>query len=148
MPLLQLSEISLAYGHVPLLDHADLVIEPGEHIGLIGRNGTGKTSLLKIIEGSARPDDGRLWLAPALKLAGVAQEPVFPPRRTVFEAVAEGVGEARQLLLDYHAAAHAGQMERMHSLHEALDAANAWARWTFRSLPASAPVGSWPSWRM
>jgi ATP-binding cassette subfamily F protein uup len=127
MPLLQLSEISLAYGHVPLLDHADLVIEPGEHIGLIGRNGTGKTSLLKIIEGSARPDEGEHWRAPAIKLASVAQEPVFEAHLTVFEAVAEGVGEARQLLLDYHAAAHAGQMERLHSLHEALDAANAWA---------------------
>ena len=126
MPLLQLSQVSLAYGHVPLLDHADLVIEPGEHIGLIGRNGTGKTSLLKIIEGSARPDEGKVWLTPALKLASVAQEPTFEARLTVFEAVAQGVGEAQQLLIDYHAAAHAGQMERMHELHEALDAANAW----------------------
>ena len=53
MPLLQLSQVSLAFGHVPLLDHVDLVIEPGERIGLIGRNGTGKSSLLKIIEGVA-----------------------------------------------------------------------------------------------
>ena len=127
MPLLQLSDVSLAYGHVPLLDHADLVIEPGEHIGLIGRNGTGKTSLLKIIAGSARPDDGKVWLAPGLKLASVAQEPVFDAGQTVFEAVAGGVGEARQLLVDYHAAAQSGHLERMHALHEALDAANAWA---------------------
>ena len=84
--------MSLAYGHVPLLDHADLVIEPGEHIGLIGRNGTGKTSLLKIIEGATHPDDGRMWLASGAKLASVAQEPVFPPGQSVFEAVAEGVG--------------------------------------------------------
>ena len=58
MPLLQLSEVSLAYGHVPLLDHADLVIEAGERIGLIGRNGTGKTSLLRLIDGATRPDGG------------------------------------------------------------------------------------------
>ena len=127
MPLLQLSEICLAYGHVPLLDHADAVIEAGEHIGLIGRNGTGKTSLLKIIEGAARPDDGKLFVAPGTKLASVAQEPTFPPGQTVFEAVAGGVGEARQLMLDYHAAAHSGDMDRMHALHEALDAANAWS---------------------
>ena len=127
MPLVQLSAVSLAYGHVPLLDHADLVVEPGEHIGLIGRNGTGKTSLLKTIAGAARPDDGKTWLAPGTKLASVPQEPAFAPGLTVFEAVAEGVGEARQLLLDYHAAAHAGHMERMHALHEALDRANAWA---------------------
>ena len=58
MPLIQLSQISLAYGHVPLLDHVDLVIEPGERIGLIGRNGTGKSSLLKLIDGAAAADDG------------------------------------------------------------------------------------------
>src|SRR6187431_1988188 len=69
MPLLQLSEASLAYGHVPLLDHADLVVEPGEHIGLIGRNGTGKTSLLRILDGSTRPDDGKVWVAPGIKVA-------------------------------------------------------------------------------
>ena len=54
MPLIQLSQVSLAYGHVPLLDHVDLVIEPGERIGLIGRNGTGKSSLLEIIDGRRR----------------------------------------------------------------------------------------------
>ena len=127
MPLLQLAEISLAYGHVPLLDHADLVVEPGEHIGLIGRNGTGKTSLLRVVEGSARPDDGKLWLAPGIRIASVEQEPALEARRTVFEVVALGVGEARQMLLDYHAAANAGELERMHELHEALDHANAWA---------------------
>ena len=127
MPLLQLSDVSLAYGHVPLLDHADLVVEPGEHIGLIGRNGTGKTSLLGIIEGHARPDDGKIWLAPESKVASVEQEPTMEPGQTVFEAVALGVGEARQLLIDYHAAAQAGHLERMHTLHEALDRANAWA---------------------
>jgi ABC transport system ATP-binding/permease protein len=127
MPILQLSELSLAYGHVPLLDHADLVVEPGEHIGVVGRNGTGKTSLFRIIEGVARPDDGKVWVAPGARVASVAQEPAFHPGQTVFEVVAEGVGEARQLMIDYHAAAHAGDLDRMHTLHEALDAANAWA---------------------
>jgi ABC transport system ATP-binding/permease protein len=126
VPLLQLSAISLAYGHVPLLDHADLVIEPGERVGLIGRNGTGKSSLLRIIEGISRPDDGKVFLQPGIKLAAVAQEPAFKPGLTVFEAVAEGVGEGTRLLIDYHAAAHAGDMERMHELHEALEAANGW----------------------
>jgi ATP-binding cassette subfamily F protein uup len=127
VPLLQLSETSLAYGHVPLLDHADLVVEPGEHIGLIGRNGTGKTSLLRILEGGTRPDDGKVWLAPGIKVASVEQEPSLDAGQTVFEAVAQGVGEARQLMLDYHAAANAGDLARMHDLHEALDHANAWS---------------------
>jgi ATP-binding cassette subfamily F protein uup len=126
VPLLQLSEVSLAYGHVPLLDHADLVVEAGERIGLIGRNGTGKSSLLRLIEGPARPDDGQVRLAPGLKLASVPQEPEFEPGRTVFEAVAEGVGAGTKLLVDYHAAAHAGDLERMHALQEALEAGNGW----------------------
>src|SRR5258706_8133582 len=107
VPLLQLSQVSLAYGHVPLLDHVDLVVEPGERIGLIGRNGTGKSSLLKIIEGLAAADDGKVWRAPQLKLASVPQEPAFRPGQTAFEAVAEGLGKGTQLLVDYHAATHA-----------------------------------------
>jgi ABC transport system ATP-binding/permease protein len=126
VPLLQLSEVSLAYGHVPLLDHADLVVEAGERIGLIGRNGTGKSSLLRIIEGTARADDGKVWQATGVKLASVPQEPQFTAGQTVFEAVAEGVGEATQLLIDYHAAAHDGNLERMGHLQEALDAGNGW----------------------
>ena len=107
MPLLQLSAVSLAYGHVPLLDRVDLVIEPGRRMGLIGRNGTGKSSMLRIIAGEATPDDGTVWRAPGLKLATVPQEPQFPPGQTVFEAVAAGLGESRDLLLEYHAVTHA-----------------------------------------
>ena len=73
MPIVQLSQVSLAHGHVPLLDHVDLVVEPGERIGLIGRNGSGKSSLPKIIEGLAAPDDGKVWRAPQLKLASVSE---------------------------------------------------------------------------
>jgi ATP-binding cassette subfamily F protein uup len=140
LPLIQLSQVSLAYGHVPLLDRADLVIEPGERVGLIGRNGTGKSSLLKIIEGAVRPDDGKVWLAPALKLAAVAQEPEFRSGQSVFEAVAEGLGKGTALLIDYHAATHAlaahtghtgsesdaALMARLQELQEALDATGGW----------------------
>jgi ATP-binding cassette subfamily F protein uup len=147
VPLLQLSRVSLAYGHVALLDHVDLVVEPGEHVGLIGRNGTGKSSLLRIVEGLTPPDDGTVWTAPGLKLATVPQEPAFPPGLTVFEAVAEGVGDARSLIVDYHAAAQAGELDRMERLHEALDAANGWslehrieATLSRLVLPADRPV--------
>ena len=135
MPLIQLSEVSLAFGHVPLLDHVDLVIEPGRRIGLIGRNGTGKSSLLRVIEGTSKCDDGKVWRRPDLKLATVSQEPLFEPGLTVFEAVAEGLGKGNQLLVEYHAAAHAFAEDhenealaaRMHELQERLDATNGWS---------------------
>src|SRR5467141_876551 len=140
MPLLQLSRLSLAYGHVPLLDHVDLVVERGERIGLIGRNGTGKSTLLKIIEGLAAADDGKVWRAPQLKLANVSQEPSFQSGQSVFEAVAEGLGKGTKLLVDYHAATHAlaahglhtpeddvALMERVQHLQEALDASDGWS---------------------
>ena len=107
MPLLTFDRLELAYGHWPLLDGASLVVEAGERIGLIGRNGTGKSSLLKIIAGINPPDAGDVWRKPSLKLAYVPQEPQFQPGHTVFEAVAEGVGAAQTLLAQYHAVAHA-----------------------------------------
>jgi ATP-binding cassette subfamily F protein uup len=88
VPVLQLSEVCLAYGHVALLDHANLVVEPGERIGLIGRNGTGKSSLLRIVEGTAHADDGRVWLAPDSRIATVEQEPSLDADLTVFDAAA------------------------------------------------------------
>jgi len=91
VPVLQLSGVSLAYGHVPLLDHADLVLEAGERVGLIGRNGTGKSSLLRLVAGVAAPDDGKVWLAPGAKVASVEQEPTFTPGQTVVEAVASSL---------------------------------------------------------
>jgi len=88
VPLLQLASVSLAYGHVPLLDHADLVIDEGERVGLIGRNGAGKSSLLRLVTGEALPDDGTAWRAPALRIGAVAQEPSFAADSTVEQAVA------------------------------------------------------------
>lgn len=135
MPLIQLDQISLAFGHVPLLDHADLVIETGERVGLIGRNGTGKSSLLKIIAGQLNADDGKLWLAPSMIMGYVPQEPQFTNTHTIYEAVAEGLGAVRDLLLRYHEVAHAmsepeadtaGLLTRMQELQTALDAEDGW----------------------
>ncbi|MBD8051402.1 ATP-binding cassette domain-containing protein [Limnohabitans radicicola] len=101
MALLTLLNASLAFGHVALLDHADFSLETSERIGLIGRNGTGKSSLLKILGGLERPDDGNLHVQQGVRIAYVAQEPVLQPEHTIFEAVREGLAEVVQWIDDY-----------------------------------------------
>lgn len=107
MPLITVEKACLAFGHVPLLDHVDFSLEPGERVGLIGRNGAGKSSLLKAIAGTAKLDDGRIIAQSDTRVAYVPQEPALDPAHTVFEAVAEGLGDLRQLLTDYHHAVQA-----------------------------------------
>jgi ATP-binding cassette subfamily F protein uup len=88
MPLINLLDAELAYGMHPLLDRAALAVEPGEHIGLIGRNGTGKSSLLNVIAGRLALDDGELQRTDGLQVMLVEQEPQFPPAGTLREALA------------------------------------------------------------
>ncbi len=135
MPLLTLDKVSLAYGHHPLLAEADLQLDAGERVGLIGRNGGGKSSLLKIVAGTAMADDGKVWREPGLNLAYVPQEPQIDPNHTVFEAVAEGLVGLSQLLIDYHAVSHAlgeegadieALLERMQALQGELEARDGW----------------------
>ncbi len=97
MALLTLVDADLAYGHLPLLDGAALALETGERVALIGRNGAGKSSLLKILAGLEKPDGGTLQLQAGLRRVYVAQEPVFEADNTVFAAVSEGVAEAKAL---------------------------------------------------
>src|SRR3954452_14480773 len=90
MPLLTLEQVSLAFGHLPLLADASLRIEPGERVALIGRNGSGKSTLLKVVAGEQPPDSGSLWRAPALRTARLAQD-VPGTSRTVRDEVAAGL---------------------------------------------------------
>jgi len=133
MAVISLSDAQLAFGHVPLLDHAEFSLETGERVGLIGRNGTGKSSLLKIIGGRSKLDDGLLVMQQGIKIAYVEQEPQFSPDMSVFDAVASGMGDMQALLTEYDALT--GQfggddddalMERMHEIQTKLDAADAW----------------------
>ncbi|WP_018151647.1 ATP-binding cassette domain-containing protein [Leeia oryzae] len=106
MPLITLDNAQLAFGHWPLLDGANLVLDKGQRIGLIGRNGAGKSSLLKVLSSQQMLDDGKFWVSPDAVVAFVPQEPVFEAGHSVFEAVAEGLGSLRQVLIDYHAITH------------------------------------------
>jgi len=120
MTLLTLADAHLAYGHRPLLDGAALALADGERVALVGRNGEGKSSLLKILAGLEAPDDGTLQLAGGLTRAYVAQDPVFAAGATVFDAVAEGVAEARALRERFERHAENDDLDRLHSRLDAL----------------------------
>ncbi|MFN3416652.1 MAG: ATP-binding cassette domain-containing protein [Caldimonas sp.] len=121
MALITLSNAHLAFGHVALLDGASLSVESDERIGLIGRNGTGKSSLLKILAGQEKPDDGLLQVQQGLRIAYVAQEPVFATGISVFEAVSEGLAEVRALRERYEAHAPGEDLDALQTCIEALD---------------------------
>ena len=104
MALITLSNAQLAFGHVALLDHADFSLESGERVGLIGRNGAGKSSLLRILEGTRQPDDGMRQVQRGLRLALVAQEPELSADDSVFEAVSAGLSHVIALREQYFAA--------------------------------------------
>ena len=132
MPVAALDDVSLAYGHVPLLDRVVLSLDAGERVALIGRNGTGKSSLLRLLAGAAAPDDGQVWRSPGLRVAWVAQEPQLEADQSIFEAVAAGLGEVRSALSAYEAATHAAEagdasaLDALERLGTQLEAINGW----------------------
>jgi ATP-binding cassette subfamily F protein uup len=132
VPVITLDNACLAYGHVALLDNAALQVDAGERIGLIGRNGSGKSSLLKALAGLGSLDDGALWRQPELSIAYVAQEPEFAGHETVYEAVASGLGGIARLLADYHeatlkvGAGGTAALEHLQELQTQLEARDGW----------------------
>ena len=122
MALITLLEAQLAFGHVPLLDHAGFSLETLERVGLIGRNGTGKSSLLKILAGLEKPDDGVLQVQSHIRIAYVAQEPDLDAQSSVFDAVSVGLQRVRDLI-DEYSQGH-GDLDAMQSEIEALDGWN------------------------
>ena len=121
MALITLLDAQLAFGHVALLDHADFSLENNQRIGLIGRNGTGKSSLLKILAGLEKPDDGTLQLQQNLRIAYVPQEPSLDPHATVFVAASAGLARTRQVVELYLAADEHTDLDALQSEIEALD---------------------------
>jgi len=102
MPLIRLDNISLAYGDQPLLAHVDFQVDAGERVCLVGRNGTGKTTLFRVITGAAAPDDGEIWRMETLRVAHLEQEVPPDTEQTIFEVVAGGLGELGPLLAEFH----------------------------------------------
>src|SRR5688572_10612424 len=93
MPLLSLDQVSVAYGHLPLLENAFLQVEAGERIAVIGRNGTGKSTLLQIVEGTLPPDSGSVWHQRGVRLARLEQDVPLSADRPVFDVVHDGLAD-------------------------------------------------------
>lgn len=109
MPILTLDNVSLAFGHLPLLSQVGLQVEAGERICVIGRNGTGKSTLFRVIAGQTIPDDGEVWRRDTLRISHLQQELPEDSTLTVYQTVAGGLGELGTLLTQYHdAARHVG----------------------------------------
>ena len=121
MALITLSNAQLAFGHVPLLDHTALSLESAERVALIGRNGSGKSSLLKILAGTDKLDDGVMQLQQGLRRYYVPQEPLFAPGVSVFDAVSEGLAEVKALRARFEAHAPEDDLDAMMTRIEALD---------------------------
>ncbi len=90
MPLVTLDRVSMAYGHLPLLDEVAMQVDARERVSVIGRNGTGKSTLLKILSGEIAPDGGTVWRQPSLRVARLEQDVPLAAHRSVFDVVAEG----------------------------------------------------------
>jgi len=136
MPFITLDKACLAFGHVALLDHADFQLDEGERVGLIGRNGGGKSSMMRVLAGQGNLDDGLVWRAPTARVCYVSQEPVLNADDTVFDAVAQGLGDLHTLLSDYHHVSHQLSepdadvdvlLEKMQHLQTRLEAQNGWS---------------------
>ena len=130
MALLKFTNVSLAFGVTPLLDGVSWQIERGERVCIIGRNGTGKSSLLRIVKGEQQADDGEVWRAPALKIGELPQELPRADDRSVFDVVAAGLAGVGELLAEYHhlTQATSGEldMERLMHVQQELEARDGW----------------------
>jgi ATP-binding cassette subfamily F protein uup len=118
MPLLRLESLSIAYGHLPLLSHAEFQIDSAERVCLVGRNGTGKTTLFRVITRKAVPDEGEVWRKATLSVGHLEQEVPPDTEQTIFEVVASGLGELGTLLTEYHNLTHDEGLAQRESLLE------------------------------
>ena len=130
MTLLKVSDVSLAFGSMPLLDKVSWQIARGERVCIIGRNGTGKSSMLKLVKGIQKPDDGAVWRAPGLKIGELPQELPEADGRTVFDVVAEGLDGVGALLAEYHHLSQnivtAEDLDKLMHVQQDLEARDGW----------------------
>ena len=131
MPLIRLSDVSIAFGVHPVLHHADFQLDPGERVGLIGRNGEGKSTLMKAISAIIPADTGEIWRQPGIQVAMLEQEPCLPEQDTIYDAVADSLGDIGHWIAEYHRLsehAHSDEdaLTEMGRLQHQLETQNGW----------------------
>ncbi|WP_207063143.1 ATP-binding cassette domain-containing protein [Motiliproteus sp. SC1-56] len=130
MALFRLDQACLAFGDHPLLDHVDWTVQPGERIALIGRNGAGKSSLLKVVSGASPLDSGQAWRRPHLRVGVLEQELPHADEQSVAEVVAGGLADVQALLAEYDALAGCASdpqaLKKLESLQQRIEAVDGW----------------------
>jgi ABC transport system ATP-binding/permease protein len=124
MALISLNQAHLAFGHVALLDYCDFALETQERVGLIGRNGTGKSSMLKILAGMEKPDDGEVQRQLSVRVAYVAQEPLLNPEHTIFESASDGLAQLKAARDQYLSGDADADLDALQTIIEAQDGWN------------------------
>ncbi len=154
MPLITLDNLSIAFGHVALLNKVSFNLDKGERVCLLGRNGEGKSTFLKILNGQIHADEGKLDIQSGCRLAYLAQEPDFAPHHSVYQVTAQGLGKVGDLITEYHAlTAHPefddAHLQRLAQVQHDLEAQDGWTLQqrvdtvlTRLALPADAPMDS------
>jgi ATP-binding cassette subfamily F protein uup len=132
VPLLSFDRVSIAFGREPLLERASFQIDAGERVCLIGRNGVGKSTLLKLVSGEVTPDAGEIWRGPGLSIATLSQELPFDAESTVFDVVASGLADLGRLLAEFHHVSHAASgdpslLARMDDLQHEIEVRGGWS---------------------
>ncbi len=127
MPLLRLDNVSLHFGTRDLLKAVDLTLHKNQKIGLLGRNGEGKTTLLKLLGQRIQPDSGEYWLRPGCKIAWLEQDLPDADDSTVYDLVASGLDDVGALLAAYHHSINDGDMDTMARVQQELEAKDGWA---------------------
>jgi ATP-binding cassette subfamily F protein uup len=154
MPLIRLTNVSIAFGTHALLDNAAFQLDAGERVGLLGRNGEGKSTLMKIIAGDIQADHGEIWQQPELRIAWLEQSPNLNADDSIYDAVASGLGDLGALIVRYHELlthmdSSEACLQALGDVQHKLEAANGWhfqtrveAVLSKLQLPADALVGS------
>lgn len=154
MPLIRLSNVSIAFGTHALLDNAAFQLDAGERVGLLGRNGEGKSTLMKIIAGDIHADHGEIWQQPELRIAWLEQSPNLEESASIYDAVAGGLGELGAIIVQYHELlthmdGSEASLQALGDVQHKLEALNGWhfqqrveAVLSKLQLPADVLVGS------